>query len=262
MRFFSAPFALVLLLTSGCGYVHFGRLPEVTPIDATLNTAYSNLSTDYKILKQELALVRKEGDALRAVIDGRGAANPTSDLVAKLNETTRELAALRTRYAQLSETKAPSAAVAAQAAQLEEKLAGSLRNYTQLQEENARLRTEIDRTRTENTALTAQVKSVTAQNEQAQAALAQLNTELLAQKDARARAEQQAAATAAQLSAVIAGAPSKPATLADARESSARASTALAVPTEGAATAELRTNPARVDAAAAPAEAPRLHVVT
>src|SRR5581483_10787524 len=37
-----------------------------------------------------------------------------------------------------------------------------------------------------------QVKTVTAKNDEAQAALAQLNNELLAQKDARARAEQDA----------------------------------------------------------------------
>ena len=262
MRISCAAVAVALLFTSGCGYVHFGRLPEVTPIDATLNTAYSNLSTDYKILKQELALVRKEGDALRAVIDGSGAGNRTSDLVAKLNETSRELATLRTRYAKLSETKTASAGSAERIVELEEKLGVSVRSYTYLQEENARLRADIERTNTENRTLTAQVKAATAQNEQAQAALAQLNTELLAQKEARARAEQQAAATAAQLSAVIAGAPGRPVTLADARESAARATTSLAVAGDGTATGELRTTPTRAEAPAPPAAPPRIHVVT
>lgn len=265
MRLLRAPLALALLLaSSGCGYVHFGRLPQATtPSDATLNTAYSNLSTEHKILKQELVLSRKEGDALRAALENRTTGN-SPELVARLNETSRELAALRSSYAKLSETKSPSAAAAASAGALEEKLAGSLRNYTQLQEENARLRSEVDRTRTENLALTAQVKTVTTQNEQAQAALSQLNTELLAQKEARARAEQQAAANAAQLTAVMASANAQPATLTQARETSSRASTALAVPTDAPATAELRTNPGRLTPApeaAVPVDAPRLHTV-
>jgi nucleoid-associated protein YgaU len=156
----------------------------------------------------------------------------------------------------------------------EEKLATSLRNYTQLQEENARLRTDLDQTRAENTSLTAQVKTITAQNEQAQSALAQLNTELLAQKDARDRAEQQTAATRAQLSAVLAArdsTPAAPATLSSARESSAASTATLkladAPPTDKPATAELRVSPERLRAKAAQASpekspgAPRIYVV-
>ena len=180
MPFLRASIALALLLAfSGCGFVHFGRLPEATATDATLNTTYSELSTEHKILKQELALARKEGDALRAATERGSGGSP--EITTRLNETTRELAALRASYAKVSEAKSPSAAATVKAGELEEKLAVSLRNYTQLQEENARLRSEVDRTRTENVALTEQVKSATSQNEQAQAALAQLNTELLAQ---------------------------------------------------------------------------------
>jgi LysM repeat protein len=261
MRLFCAPLALALLLAlSGCGYVHFGRLPEATPSDATLNTAYSNLSTEHKILKQELVLARKEGDALRKALESGTGGSP--DLANRLNETTRELASLRASYAKLTEAKTPSTAASAKAAELEEKLAASLRSYTQLQDENARLRTEVDRTRTENTTLTAQVKTITAQNEQSQSALAQLNSELLAQKDARARAEQQASATAAQLSAVIANA--KTASLADARENAARPSTTLGTPGGTGSTAELRTDASRVNptpAPATPAAEPIIHVV-
>jgi nucleoid-associated protein YgaU len=274
MRLLCASFALSLILTlSGCGFVHFGRLPEATPSDATLNTAYSNLSTEHKILKQELALSRKEGDALRSALENRGAGTASPELVNRLNETTRELAALRASYAKLSESRSPTAVTAARAGELEEKLAVSLRNYTQLQEENSRLRSEVDRTRAENTTLTAQVKTVTAQNEQTQTALAQLNTELLAQKEARARAEQQAAATAAQLTAVMASSRTKPATLADARETSANDATAISAPlrvtgapaNDAPPTAELRTNAQRVNAAppplVVPQDAPRIYVV-
>lgn len=262
MRLLRALPALALtLISSGCGYVHFGRLPDTPASDSALSVAYSNLSTENKMLKQELTLARKEGDTLRLAID-KGAL-PSSDLANRLNETTRELAALRASYAKLSESKsAPApAAPSIQTAALEEKLAASQRNYAQLQEENAKLRTEVDRTRAENTTLTAQVKTVTAQNQQAQAALAQLNTELLAQKEARSRAEQQAASTAAQLSAVMAQAGKTP-SLADARENAARPSTAMGVP--AAPTAELRTDASRsapTGATPAPGTAPIIHVV-
>ncbi len=293
MRLLSASFALLLLvLFSGCGYVHFGRYPDPVSRDAALNTAYSNLTTEHKILKQELVLARKEGDALRAALEGRGT-NGSPELVARLNETTKELTTLRASYAKLQAERAAAAGnlsatadssarmtaaleAAAKSRELEEKLAASLRNYTQLQEENVRLRTDIDKTRAENTNLTAQVKTLTSQNEQAQVALSQLNTELLAQKDARARAEQQAAANAAQLSAVIAQSGAKAATLAEARDNTSTGATTLtpAAPAEpkqpsfgesSGATAELRTNPSRLrpkPETAAPTEAPRIHVVT
>ncbi len=280
MRLLRATLALALLTSlTGCGFVHFGRLPDATASDATLNTAYSNLSTEHKILKQELVLTRKEGEALRAALDNRtpGAATG-SDLVNRLNETTRELTALRASYAKLQAdrsaapaSEANRAAASARANELEEKLAASLRNYTQLQEENVRLRTEVDRTRAENSTLTAQVKIVTAENAQAQEALAQLNTALLAQKEARARAEQQAAATAAQLTAVMARANTAPATLAEARETAARPTTAISVPGGTGATAELRTTPTRIGNATEKSTAPvttgtsgepvRIHIV-
>jgi nucleoid-associated protein YgaU len=84
----------------------------------------------------------------------------------------------------------------------EEQLASALRTYTELQAEVQRLRTDVDRTRAENVALGEQVKTVTTQNEQVQAALAQLNTDLLAQKDARFRAEQDAETLRTELKAV------------------------------------------------------------
>jgi nucleoid-associated protein YgaU len=274
MRFLRVPLALVLLLAfTGCGFVHFGRLPKSGPSDAALNIAYSDLSTAHKVLKQELALSRKEGESLRSALENRGGSPAASaELVARLNETARELATLRASYAKLNETKSPSAASATRAGELEEKLAVSLRNYTQLQEENTRLRTEVDRTQAENTTLTVRVKAAVAENEQAQNALSQLNTELLAQKEARGRAEQQAAATAAQLTAVIARTDAKPATLTDAREASATGAAAIAAPlrianapaNDAPPTAELRTNPARLTpppTTATTADAPRIHLV-
>lgn len=159
-----------------------------------------DLKIEKKLLQRELALTRAQGDALRTALENRAADGDTSKrLVDKLNETTRELATLRAGYVQLQTEKNQAIATAAEATSLklrlgdtEEKLAASLRTYTQLQEEVTRLRTDVDRTRAENTVLGEKVKTITAQNEQAQAALAQLNTDLLAQKDARLRAEQDA----------------------------------------------------------------------
>ena len=291
MHFLRAALALApLLALSGCGYIHFGRLPATAALtgDAALVTAYSNLSTEHKILQQELLLARKEGAALRTALESRsvdGTASP--ELAARLNEATRELATLRASYAKLQASRAspPAAAAATDPAvqdkltDLENQLAASLHNYTQLQEENVRLRGEVDQTRTENTTLAAQVKTIAAKNEETQAALAQLNTELLAQKDARARAEQQTAAVRAQLSAVIArpagpelgrperaGVPrSDPApTLAGARDTSADSAATLrlaqAPPSDAPSTAELRTSLERLHAlqsTATPTPAPR-----
>lgn len=268
---FRAAVALASILTlSGCGYVHLGRLPEAAPSDSQLTVAYSNLSTEHKMLQQELVLARKEGDALRNALENRssdgGAA--AAELTARLNETSKELATLRANYAKLQADRSASpsaggdAELRSQLSATEEKLASSMRNYTQLQEENSRLKTDLDRTRTENVSLSAQVKTATAQYEQTQAALAQLNTELLAQKAARSRAEQQAAATSAQLSAVMAQSSDKPASLSSARAASAGDATVINAPvtitastaTSASPTAELRTNPARLRTAGSSAD--------
>jgi nucleoid-associated protein YgaU len=197
------PLLLVLLLTAGCGYVHLGRLPEPTTTvvgDDKLMKENADLRLEKKMLQQELALTRSQGDALRMALQNRAAdGQTTKDLVEKLGQTTRELTALRASYAQLQAEKNQAVSAGAGAADLktklgatEEQLATALRNYTELQGEVTKLRGEIDRTRTENVALTEQVRVITSKNEQAQAALAQLNSDLLSQKEARQRAEQDA----------------------------------------------------------------------
>jgi nucleoid-associated protein YgaU len=200
-----------VLTLSGCGYVHFGRVPEGRPVaplgDEQLLKENSNLRTEKKILQQELALTRAQGEALRMAIENRAADGDTSKrLTEKLTQTTRELATLRADYAKLQLDRAAAPTHPAEIAELksklgatEDKLASSLKNYTQLQDEIGHLRTDLDQTRTENTALTAQVKVVTAKNDEAQAALAQLNADLLAQKNSRAAAEQDASTLRTQL---------------------------------------------------------------
>jgi nucleoid-associated protein YgaU len=211
MRFRAVPLAAIaVLLLAGCGYVHFGRLPsEVTPIgDAAIAQAYSNLGTENKILKQEVALARKEQDALRAALDqASGGGSP--DLVARLNDATRELATLRASSAKLqAQHTAPVTSPPAQPlivpAAPDEALAAAQRDVVQLKDENVRLRTELEQTHGVNAGLTEQLKRAAAASEEAQTALTQLNQELLAQKQARARAEQATEAAFAQLRAVTA----------------------------------------------------------
>lgn len=254
MRFVRACVALLTpTLFAGCGYVHFGKMPNAPAAggDAALATAYSSLSTEHKILKQELALARKEGDTLRIALDragGGAAVTSSADLAARLAETSRELASLRASYDKLRADRSnPSGgatpdAIAAAKSELEEKLAVSLRNYTQLQEENAKLRTEVDRTKAENAGLNDQLKAAAIAAERTQSTLSQLNADLLAQKDARARAEQSAESVRAQLSAVLAHGGSSPAS----NPTSASLSSAKTPSAGSSPTAELRAGASRL----------------
>lgn len=257
------------LLLSGCGYIHFGRLPDTArPLgEAKTAEALSNLATENKILKQELVLARREGDALRVALERAGASTaavnltapatsstPPPDLVARLNETSAELATLRASYAKLQAERATLAANATSPApppspqlrELEEKLAASLRDHTELQSDNTRLRGEIDSARRENASLAERLQLATRQYDQAQAALAQLNTELLAQQQARTRAEQATEALRAQLGTVVAQATPGTSLLQLAKEPPAPAS----------ATAELRISPDRLHSQPSPPPAP------
>lgn len=204
--------ALALLAFSGCGFVHFGRAPDRAPAapigDEALLKDNASLRLEKKMLQQELALTRSQGDALRMAIENRTADGDTSKrLTQKLTQTTRELAALRADYLKLQTERAAapqikpedSAEIRAKLGATEEKLANYLRNVTQLNEEISRLKSDLDQTRAENSTLTEQVKVVTAKNAEAQAALAALNADLLTQKESRTRAEQDATTLRTQL---------------------------------------------------------------
>jgi nucleoid-associated protein YgaU len=270
------------MLATGCHYVHFGR-PERFRTDAKLAAENADLRIEKKLLQQELTIARKEGEALRAAVDRprEGA----EELVTQLNETTRELAALRASYARLKSERervqaTPSAAEsgaspdAARLAELqtrlgetEDKLADTLRTFTNLQEENTRLRSSIDEVRAQNAQLTTKLDHVTAANTEARSALAELNTELLAQKTARAEAEQQTEALRAQLIAMAnASVATETPSLATARESSATGAREMEAPlrspllgSDSSAGAILSINPERLRAAAGspPPAAPR-----
>ena len=202
---------VLTLALGGCGYVHFGRWPKLPPSDSALQQSYLDLTIEQKVLKQELALARKETDTLRAALEKSAGAPavPAPEMARQLEETTRELATLRASYAKLSAERsgpAPAATSAADAklAETQEKLVEAQRGYAQLQDENARLKQDLDATRSENAMLARQLKASVAEAQQSQATVAQLNTEVDAQKRARERAEQANAALRAQLEAVMA----------------------------------------------------------
>jgi nucleoid-associated protein YgaU len=240
-----APLAILALplltLAAGCHYIHFGR-PERFKTDAKLLAENSDLRTQRKMLQEELAIARREGEVLRAAIDRPVAPNAAADeLAAKLKATTRELGELRASYARLQaererlpatpapDTSAGRVAAAEQLAELrgrlgetEDRLADALRNFTQLQAENQQLRSSVAQTKADNVALAQKLDQMTAQNTEARSALAQLNTEFLAQKEARAQAEQAAEALRTQLHAMAAAARTETTpSLASARESAA-----------------------------------------
>lgn len=234
MRLVRAALLFAPLFATGCGYIHFGKMPAPIAGDAALAEAYTNLSTEHKILKQELALARKDGDALRVALERVGGrSEPTtvssSDLVTRLNEATQELATLRASYARLQAEKSAAPPPANPA--LEEKLAASQRAYDDLQAETNRLRADLARARSDNAGLAEQLKTATTQAEQAQSAFAQLNQDLLAQKEARHRADQASAALRAQLDAVLArsGSNSPPASTPTTREPPGLPLTALQI---------------------------------
>lgn len=288
MRPTNHPLAAVLLcltLTSltGCGYVHFGRLDSpVATSNPELAAENVDLKLEKKILQQELALARREGDTLRAALDSRSNGDD-SDLATKLRETTRELATLRADYARLQSERGQVGNITSSAGNTElleqvatlktqlgtttGKLAQATQGQQAAEQENSRLRTQLDGLRRENATLADQVLSLTAQNEQAAAALSQLNTELLAQRNARQAAEDRTKAAQAQMQLVLAKQrDNSTLSLSDARQTSVssaqdtEATLRIADGADTASTAVLRTNPERVQSAAAE-PAVRYHVV-
>lgn len=239
------PICSALLLT-GCGYVHFGRLPVSQAGDATLQQAYSDLGLEQKILKQELALARKENETLRAALERGGGAPAVSEAARQLEATARELAALRVSYSKLQGERASTAVQTATSSTLEQ--------------ENSRLKKELDVSRAENATLADRLKASVAENQQTQAALDQLHQDLRSQQRARERAEQATRALRAQLDAVMARAGQTTPPKSDSAEPASAAQNASPLaslqlarePASGTApTFELRTNMARIRAAAA-----------
>ncbi len=277
--------AVLITLSSGCGYIHFGRSYTPASNDSELVSQNTDLRMEKKVLKQELLLAHKEGQALRAALESRqtGQGND-SQLARQLQEANRELSDLRNNLAHLetersrlrdSNGRMSNFEAAEQIAQLKTQLSISegkvdrtLESYAQLQRENSQLRDEVQRVRSTNAGLAQQVQSLTLQNEEVSSALSQLNSELLAQTDARRRAEEQSDSYQSQIKLILARKSTESSSMDAARQSSASGADDLDATlrmdqssSQEAPTAVLRTSPERLRQAAANAAATRYHVV-
>lgn len=269
---------LALGVLPGCGYVHFGRYEPAVRGSPELAAQNADLRLENKILRQEIALANQERTTLRNALDNRiSTESDAGELVAQLDATTRELGALRANYTRLQSElgrlrSAPAggtgniaslAEISALQAKLgltEEKLSATETDLQQLQQDNGQLRREADRLARENAELARQVEALAQQNEQVSSAFAQLNTELLAQKEARQQAEAATRAARDQLQLVLSRRPNEDSavSLSDARQGTATGARDLqatltlnTAATEPPPTAELRTSPERLRAAAA-----------
>lgn len=128
-----------------------------------------------------------------------------ANLVAQLNDAARELATLRAANARFrAERERPAAAarpteIASRVDAVDDKIAGSLKSYSALKQELAGIIAEIERGRAENAAASAKLKDAASRSDDARAAVVRLESELRAEKRARADAEQNAAKLQDQL---------------------------------------------------------------
>jgi chromosome segregation ATPase len=165
----------------------------------------------------------------------------STELVSQLNETSRELGALRASNAKLkadrSRAAAPRVETVIHPEANDEKLTASFPTYSQFKRDLAGFLDETEKLRAENGTLSTQMTALTAQVREAQAQLEPLKAEVLAQKDSRERAEYDAAKLREQLRAI-------------ARALSAAGLSLDAFSGEREPTARLETSAARVQAAA------------
>ncbi|GAB1488292.1 hypothetical protein MASR2M8_07370 [Opitutaceae bacterium] len=229
MRTLSSPcgllLAVALLGLSGCQWLR----PRPAVTDPTLIRENSELRVERKLLQQELALVRREQDTLRRALETRveptrPASERETQLASELEATRRELAELRTRYVQASVDAGRDPVAAARQRETEERLATLLRDFTTLQDENTRLRSEIKTARNENEQLAKRAL-------EAEDALGVLNLELIAQREAYGNSQRQISALRTQLQAVVTASSGIAPRPADVREPAASGATELSAAT-------------------------------
>ena len=166
-----------------------------------------------------------------------------SKLVAQLNDATRELATLRAANAKLRGERdslpRPDPA--------DEKLTASLRSYVQFKQELSGFLADIEKVRTENAEMGAQLKEAAAQLKEAQASVSRIEDELRSEKLARARAESSAAKLREQMRAIA--------------EAVASAGLKLDNVPASEPSVRLETSESRLRAAAARTAAPSKHIV-
>lgn len=131
-------------------------------------------------------------------------ATPSERLAEQLRDATRELATLRASNAKLRTAAAKPVApvVMREPEPVDAKLTASLRSYVQFKQELAGFFADLEKLRTENGTLSAELKDVAAGSKEAKAELAKLEGELRFEKEARAQAEQTITKLREQLRAV------------------------------------------------------------
>lgn len=202
------------------------------------------VTSDPAVVKSEETVPVAGKDAEAAQAMARRPADTgmsAAELVAQLNETSRELGALRASNAKLkaerSRASAPRVETLIKPEANDEKLAASFLTYAQFKQDLANFIEETEKLRAQNGALNIQLVALTAQVREAQAQLEPLKAEALAQRDSRERAEQAAEKLRDQLRAI-------------ARALSASGLSLDAFSGEREPTARLETSAARIQAAA------------
>lgn len=249
---------LSVTLCSGCGHLRLGRVAAIGAIRGEPGGAdpVSDLRLEQKLLREELALVRKESDRLRAALERALAGSPGGEPIRRAAEGVGGPAAIPA-------ASTPNEVVGSRIrwpAELDPRWVASLQEQARLQGENTRLQKELERARAENAGLGERLKVATEQHQRAQGEMAQLASELRAHQEGRAQAEQRLGAVQAQLAVVLAsGARSGTAAMPPPGASALRL--AKAPPADAIATVELRTDPGRLREATAGGTSPRVHVV-
>lgn len=173
-----------------------------TDSDSSAGTSAETAKVD-----EQIAVAEKEAEALQALARRPADAGmSTAELVAQLNEASRELGALRVSNAKLKAEKsraaAPRVETVVKPEANDEKLSAGVRSFAQFKQELAGFLDETEKLRTENATLNTQLGTLTAQVREAQAQLEPLRTEAVSQREARDRAELAAEKLREQLRAI------------------------------------------------------------
>jgi nucleoid-associated protein YgaU len=127
-------------------------------------------------------------------------------LVAQLNEASRELATLRAANARLRAEGGRASESSSRASTrndpVDEKLAASVKSYSQFKQDLAAFMAEMEKSRSESSALNTQLKEASRRADDAKAALTRLEVELRKERNARIDAEQAASKLREQLRAI------------------------------------------------------------
>jgi nucleoid-associated protein YgaU len=214
MRDFRLSLALGLVAAfslPGCANLPAGasapsqRSSDTMVKEGSTATAESEKTTEPAAGKAEAVAASADSEpAVSPAVAHEPNATPTERLVEQLNDATRELATLRASNAKFraSAAKPPAPVVVREPDPADVKLTASFRSYAQFKQELTGFFADLDKLRSENAAMSAELKDATASSKEARAALAKLEGELQSEKDAHGQAEQTVTKLREQLRAV------------------------------------------------------------